>query len=113
MNNVKIIGLPVTISERHRIVLDKSVRTLYGMNRDDIVVMKIIEGIIFISPFRENAPIDGEKKMLSAGRFNLPQSWAKENHVDVGGLVYLIATDEGIVLCAKNMEITCVGGVKA
>jgi hypothetical protein len=83
------------------------------MEKDDTVVMKMIHGIIFVSPIKEGMPVDGEKKLLSAGRFNLPQGWARENCIDVGDFVYLIATDEGIVLCAKNMELTCVGEVEA
>lgn len=108
VKNVKIIGLPVLVTDRHRIVLDKNIRTLYEMESDDIVVMKMVNGIIFVSPCKEGSPADGEEKMLSAGRFNLPQIWVKENQVEIGGFVYLIATDAGIALCAENMEIACV-----
>jgi len=108
MKNVKIIGLPVLITDRHRIVLDKNIRTLYGMKSDDTVVMKMIHGIIFVSPCKEGSSADGEEKMLSAGRFNLPQSWVKENRVKIGDFIYLIATDAGIALCAENMELSCV-----
>jgi hypothetical protein len=47
MKSLKIIGLPVVVSERHRIVLDKNIRTLYGIERDDTVIMTIRQGALF------------------------------------------------------------------
>lgn len=108
MKSVKIIGLPVIITERHRVVLDKNIRTLYGMELNDTVVMRNTQGILFVSPYRSGRIANGEIKALGNGRFNLPQEWVKEHRIDVGDFIYLIATSEGIMLCAKNMELLCV-----
>jgi hypothetical protein len=50
--------------------------------------------------------------VISAGRFNLPQEWVKENRIDIGDFIYLIATDSGMILGAKNMELLCIGGME-
>ena len=111
VESIKIIGLPVIVSVRHRIVLDKNIRTLYGIQRADTVTMQITHGVLFITPYKETDSISGEKKVLSIGRFNLPQAWAKENCIDVGDFVYLVATSNGIVVCPKNLEMICIGGL--
>ena len=110
MKSIKIIGLPVVVSNRHRIVLDKNIRTLFQIQKNDSVLMNIEQGFLRISSYRETAEVTGEKKNITIGRFNLPESWAKENGIHVGDFVYLIATDMGIVICPKNIELLCIGG---
>lgn len=109
--NIKIIGLPVIVSNRHRIVLDKNIRSLYQIQKDDCVLMYIEQGFLRIHPYLETSACGSEKKNITIGRFNLPESWVKENGIDVGDFVYLIATDTGIVVCPKNIELLCIGGV--
>lgn len=104
---MKIIGLPVMVSERSRIVLDKNIRSLYGIGRDDTVIMHMEQGFLFISP--ASASVAGERKNISIGRFNLPQEWVKQNNIRLGDFVYLIATDNGIVVCPKDLELICIG----
>ena len=110
MKNIKIIGLPVVVSERHRIVLDKNIRTLFQIQKNDSMLMHIEQGFLLISPYPESSEATGEKKSITIVRFNLPQSWAKENNKRVGDYVYLIATDLGITICPKNIELLCIGG---
>jgi hypothetical protein len=107
LNNIKIIGLPVVVSARSRIVLDTNIRSLYGIACDDTVIMHMEQGFLFISPASSTAT--GERKHISIGRFNLPQEWVKQNNIQLGDFVYLIATDNGIVVCPKNLELICVG----
>ena len=111
VNSVKIIGLPVAVLGRHRIFLDKNIRTLYQIQKDDSVLMHIEQGFLLINLYHQSAVADdGEKKNITIGRFNLPESWVKENRINVGDFVYLIATDTGIVICPKNIELLCIGG---
>ena len=110
MKSMKINGLPVVVSERHRIVLDKNIRSLYQIQKDDSVLMNTEQGFLRISPYHQSETAGGEKKNITIGRFNLPQSWAKENDIHIGDFVYLIATDTGIVICPKNIELLCIGG---
>jgi bifunctional DNA-binding transcriptional regulator/antitoxin component of YhaV-PrlF toxin-antitoxin module len=107
LNSIKIIGLPVVVSARSRIVLDRNIRSLYGIDRDDTVIMHMEQGFLFISPVSSAAV--GEQKNISIGRFNLPQDWVKQNNIQLGDFVYLIATDNGIAVCPKNLELICVG----
>ncbi len=37
--------------------------------------------------------------------------WVKENEIDLGDFIFLVATDEGILICPKNLELTCIGGI--
>ena len=111
MENIKIIGLPVIVSERHRIVLDKNIRTLFNIKRNDEVKMKMLKGFIFVYPFGDEDDDVGKKKLISAGRFNLPMDWVKENEIDLGDFIFLVATDEGILICPKNLELTCIGRI--
>ena len=112
MNGIKIVGLPVLVSERNRIVLDKNIRALYGIKRDDVVLMRFMQGFLCISPASSDGSEAGEKKGISIGRFNLPQEWVTKNKVEIGDFVYLIATDTGIFVCPKNLELLCVGGIR-
>jgi bifunctional DNA-binding transcriptional regulator/antitoxin component of YhaV-PrlF toxin-antitoxin module len=110
VNSIKIIGLPVVVSNRHRIVLDKNIRTLFRIQKNDSVLMNIEQGFLRISSCYEPTAAGGEKKNITIGRFNLPESWAKQNDIHLGDFVYLIATDTGIVICPKNIELLCIGG---
>jgi bifunctional DNA-binding transcriptional regulator/antitoxin component of YhaV-PrlF toxin-antitoxin module len=110
VNSIKIIGLPVVVSNRHRIVLDKNIRTLFEIQKNDSVFMNIEQGFLRISSCQDPTVAGGEKKNITIGRFNLPESWAKENDIHIGDFVYLIATDTGIVICPKNIELLCIGG---
>ncbi|WP_444641236.1 hypothetical protein ACRQU7_12710 [Caproiciproducens sp. R1] len=40
MKYLKIIGLPAIVSARHRIVIDKSIRKLYGIHETSEVYMQ-------------------------------------------------------------------------
>jgi bifunctional DNA-binding transcriptional regulator/antitoxin component of YhaV-PrlF toxin-antitoxin module len=110
VKSVKIIGLPVIVSARFRIVLDKNIRTLYGIDKDDTVLMDASLEFIRIKPYREGVT-GGEKKNITIGRFNLPITWANRTHIKIGDYVYLVATDTEIIVCPKNIELVCIGGL--
>lgn len=113
MKTIKIIGLPVPVSERgHRIVLDENVRRQYGIAADDTVLMENTEdGQIRLFPSRGKKAENLIRKSISAGRFNLPKEWSKENNVGIGSFIHLILTAEGILICPGSFNFpTAPGG---
>lgn len=100
-----IKGLPVIVSVRNRITLDKNIRTLYQIEKDDSVLMNIEEGFLRVNPYCVLSETGGEQKNITIGRFNLPTTWATLNHIKIGDYVYLTATDTGIIVCPKDFGV--------
>ena len=105
----KIIGLPAIVSTRYRIVIDKSLRMLYGIQENDTVRMFKDKNLLFINPADEIRSF--EVNEISIGRFNLPMDWAIENNIKIGDCVYLVATTNGIIICPKGTDFMCLGEV--
>jgi bifunctional DNA-binding transcriptional regulator/antitoxin component of YhaV-PrlF toxin-antitoxin module len=105
----KIVGLPAIVSSRNRIVIDKGLRKLYGIQENDTVRMRRDKNLLFINPADEIRSL--EVKEISIGRFNLPMDWAIENHIKIGDCVYLVATTNGIIVCPKGTDFMCLGEV--
>jgi len=101
----KIVGLPAIVSARNRIVIDKGLRKLYGIQENDTVRMRRDKNLLYINPAEELRSF--EVKEISIGRFNLPMDWATENHVEIGDCVYLVATTNGIIICPKGTDFMC------
>ena len=101
----KIVGLPAIVSARYRIVIDKSLRKLYGIQENDTIHMRKDKNLLFINPPDEVHSI--EAKEISIGRFNLPIDWAVNNNVHIGDCVYLVATTTGIIVCPRNTDFMC------
>jgi len=112
MKYLKIIGLPAIVSARHRIVIDKSIRKLYGIHETSEVYMQCNKNLLIITPVNHRNP-SRELKELSIGRFNLPVEWARSNHIQIGDCVYLVATTEGIIICPKGTEFLCIKGERS
>ena len=112
MKYIKIIGMPAIVSARHRIVIDKSIRKLYGIRETSEIYMQRNKNLLIIKPALRRSLVM-ELKELSIGRFNLPVEWAKLNHIQIGDYVYLVATTEGIIICPKGTEFLCVKGEKS
>jgi bifunctional DNA-binding transcriptional regulator/antitoxin component of YhaV-PrlF toxin-antitoxin module len=105
----KILGLPAIVSARNRIVIDKGLRKLYGIQENDTVRMRRDKNLLYINPTDEIRSF--EVKEISIGRFNLPMDWAIENHIKIGDCVYLVATTNGIIVCPKGTDFMCLGEV--
>jgi bifunctional DNA-binding transcriptional regulator/antitoxin component of YhaV-PrlF toxin-antitoxin module len=101
MKSIQIIGMPVPVSGRgHRIVLDEKMRKQYGIAVNDTVFMeRTASGQIQILPASAQPAESCLPKSISAGRFNLPKEWAEENEIKTGSFVYLIMTNNGILVC--------------
>jgi hypothetical protein len=104
MRMMKIIGLPVLVSARHRIVLDQSLSRLYSIPQDGEIRMQMDKSSLLLLPDTAAAP-RAEKKRITIGRFNLPAQWAKKNHVDIGSYIYLVATENGILVMPFPVEL--------
>lgn len=106
MDTIKIIGLPVPVSERgHRIVLDKNIRRQYSIPENCTVFMEhIMLDQLCITPSKAEPTENQIKKSISAGRFNLPKEWVEENHIKIGSFVHLILTDIGILVCPNSLN---------
>jgi hypothetical protein len=89
------------------VVLDKSIRTQFQIQKNDSVLMNMEQWFLCITS--ESSAGSGEKKNVTIGRFNFPESGAKGNGVHVGDIVYLVATDRRIDVCPKNIELLCIG----
>lgn len=111
MEYMEIIGVPAVVSARHRIVIDKGVRKLYGIRKTSEVYMKRNKNLLIITPANHRSA-SKELKELSIGRFNLPVEWARSNHIQIGDYVYLVATTEGIIICPAGVKFLCVKGEK-
>ena len=111
MKYIKIIGMPAIVSARHRIVIDKSIRKLYGIRETSEIYMQRNKNLLIIKPALRRSLVM-ELKELSIGRFNLPVDWAKLNHIQIGDYVYLVATTEGIIIYPAGVKFLCVKGEK-
>ena len=92
--NVGIIGLPVLISARFRIVLDQALCRLYDIPENGTVNVKMDNSVLSIYCRSIDASTIPPK--ITIGRFNLPMQWVRENQVRVGDYVYLMPTEFGI-----------------
>lgn len=94
----EIIGLPAIVSTRHRIVIDKNLRKLLKISESGSVHLLINRNRLQIFP--STPTITGAVvKEISIGRFNLPMDWVRDNGVTVGSCVFLVATDDCILVC--------------
>ncbi|MVB10143.1 hypothetical protein CAFE_08200 [Caprobacter fermentans] len=91
----KIIGLPILISARHRVVLDQGLCRRYGIPENGPVQAIIGSETISIFPVGAQIPA-AEQKQVTIGRFNLPTRWAKQNHAEIGRYAFLSATEQGL-----------------
>jgi len=105
LDTIKIIGLPVPVSERgHRIVLDENIRKQYGIPENCTVLMEhTASGQIRIIPSNAKPAENRIRKFISAGRFNLPKEWVEANHIKIGSFVHLVLTDIGILVCPNSL----------
>ncbi|QNK41573.1 AbrB/MazE/SpoVT family DNA-binding domain-containing protein [Caproicibacter fermentans] len=105
MDTIKIIGLPVPVSERgHRIVIDENIRRQYGIPENCTVLMEhTASDQIRIIPSNAKPAENRIRKFISAGRFNLPKEWVEANHIKIGSFVHLVLTDIGILVCPNSL----------
>jgi len=94
----EIIGLPVLVSERHRIVINRSFRDLLNIPETGSVQVIINRNRLQVFPDVVELK-GGVRKDISAGRFNLPMEWVRANGVEVGDYVFLIAAEACILIC--------------
>lgn len=93
----EMIGLPAIVSTRHRIVIDKAFRRLLNIPETGSVQLVINKMQLQIFPIAPSVP-EAIIKDISIGRFNLPMDWAKSNQIQVGDRVFLIATEDCILV---------------
>lgn len=104
----EIIGLPAIVSTRHRIVIDKAFRRFLDIPETGSVQLVINKNQLQVFPAAPAVP-GAVVKDISIGRFNLPMEWAHSNGIDVGDRVFLIATEDCILISPsvrqKNPEM--------
>lgn len=93
----EIIGLPAIVTPRNRIVIDKSLRHFFGIPESGSVQLLINRDQLQIFPITMSVK-GAVTKEISIGRFNLPAEWARSNRVNDGDYVFLIATDDCILV---------------
>jgi DNA-binding MarR family transcriptional regulator len=101
-----IIGLPVIVSDKHRIVINSSFRS--ALHIPETGRVKFLAGRNYLQIFPDSASIPGaQEKSISAGRFNLPMDWVHDNQVKVGDRVFLTAASDCILVrpsvCQKSI----------
>ncbi len=103
--NDGIIGLPVLISARFRIVLDQTLCRLYHIPENGTVNVKIDNSALSIC--YRSMDTTAIPKKITIGRFNLPMQWVRENQVRIGDYVYLMPTEFGIEVrsCPWQVQI--------
>ena len=102
MNIKKIVGLPAIVSSCYRIVIDKAVRSQYGIEENTTLTLKQENHLLKIKT--DPAGLYFEYKNISIGRFNLPISWAQQNGVEVGDCVFVLPTSSGIIIFPQKTE---------
>ena len=104
----EFIGLPAIVSTRHRIVIDKAFRRLLEIPETGSVQLVVNKHQLQVFPVAPTVP-KAVIKEISIGRFNLPMEWARSNGIQVGDRVFLIATEDCILINPsvrqKNPEI--------
>lgn len=107
MKQIKLIGVPVPVSERgHRIVLNSRIRKSYDIPKSGSVLMEYTPaGWIRILPQSALAVPNALKKSISCGRFNLPKDWAGSNRIHTGEFVHLVMTNQGLLICPANIPV--------
>lgn len=102
----EIIGLPAIVSTRHRIVIDKAFRRLLDIPETGSVQLVTNRTQLQIFPLSPAVP-GAIIKDISIGRFNLPMDWVKTNQIQVGDRVFLIATEDCVLISPsvhQNLE---------
>ena len=93
----QIVGLPVIISARYRIVINSSFRRALGIPETGRVSLLVGKNCLQVFP--ESAPVSNtQEKNISAGRLNLPMDWVKKNQLCIGDHVFLIAASDCILI---------------
>jgi hypothetical protein len=108
VKNAQIIGLPVLISERFRVVLDQALCRRYGIPENGFVKVRTDGPTIFIYP-ADSSIQEAEQKKITIGRFNLPMPWVRQNQAKIGGYAYLMATGSCIQLRWAPWECRGIG----
>lgn len=93
----EIIGLPSIVSTRHRIVIDKEFRRFLNIPETGSVQLVVNKNQLQVFPATPAVP-GAVIKDISIGRFNLPMEWARSNSIEVGDRVFLIATEDCILI---------------
>lgn len=93
----EFIGLPAIVSTRHRIVIDKALRRLLDIPETGSVQLLMNKAQLQIFPLPPVVP-GAVIKDISIGRFNLPIDWARNNQIEVGDRVFLVATEDCILI---------------
>lgn len=102
MDNSKIIGLPVLISTRLRIVLSKSLCSQCQIPQNGTVHAQFDEHAFAIFP-KSADNRHTECKQMTLGRFNIPIFWAKANGTSVGKTVFLLAADNCLQISSEPL----------
>ena len=101
-----IVGLPVIVSEKYRIVINSSFRSALHIPVTGRVRLLIGKDCLQIFPDSDSVST-ALKKNISAGRFNLPMDWVHKNRVKIGEHVFLIAASDCIFVrpsvCQSNL----------
>lgn len=93
----EIVGLPAIVTARHRIVIDKNLRTLFGIPETGPIQLLTTKDFLQIFPV--TSLVSGSiLKHISIGRFNLPIEWARSAGVQIGGRVFLTASADCIMV---------------
>jgi len=93
----ELIGLPAIVSTRHRIVIDKAFRRLLEIPETGSVQLVVNKNQLQVFPAAP-AVHGAVVKDISIGRFNLPMEWVRSNSIKVGDRVFLIATEDCLLI---------------
>ncbi len=97
----EIIGLPAIVLAQHRIVIDKNLRKLLKISESGSVQLLINRNRLQIFPHTPTI-VGAVVKEISIGRFNLPMDWVHCNGVKVGSHVFLVATEDCLLVCLSS-----------
>jgi len=100
-------GCPIKIFHNGLLYIPKGYWSYYGINSErDKIIREDREKTIVFSHFEQRELKDNESiKKIYMGRAHIHPMWMKLNKVKAGEILWLIGTDEGLVLSVHSHGI--------
>lgn len=105
----KIIGFPLKILCNSRIFIPFEYLRFYGISeKHDKLLLEISKCSLFYRPLCDNSKKCEQNKIRSirAGLTMLPIAWVRKNNLKIGDFVFLLGTDDGILIYYNKPKIT-------
>ena len=102
IDTAKIMGLPIKVHSGHRVYIPKEYLLHYGVSEiRDTLQLTESERSLFYRHSMENDKVNGGILILN-GLLYLPQEWVLRNEIQIGDLVFLLGTEDGMLIYTRR-----------